>query len=57
LFCGALLLYDEKMRSMLVPRAEWRKMEKDPRLKKVIEICERLTAQYRRSCALNEHDG
>jgi hypothetical protein len=48
-FCGALLRDDEKMRSMLVPRAERRKMEKDPRLKKLIEICEPLTAQYRRS--------
>jgi hypothetical protein len=49
LFCGALLRYDEKLRSMLVPRALRRKMEKDPRMKKLVEYCERITAEYRRN--------
>jgi hypothetical protein len=49
LHCGALLRYDEKLRSMLVPRAERRKMEKDPRMKKLVELCERFTARHRRT--------
>jgi hypothetical protein len=49
MYCGALLRYDEKLRSMLVPRAERRKMEKDPRFKKLVEICERVAAQHRRN--------
>jgi hypothetical protein len=48
LYCGTLLRYDEQLRSIAVPRAERRKLGRDPRLRQLFEIGEQISERYRR---------
>jgi hypothetical protein len=49
MLCGALLRYNAKLRSVLVTRAERQIMQRDKRLRELIELCESVSARYRRA--------